>query len=338
MATISVKDVAALAGVSVGTVSNVLNRPDRVSPATLERVNESIAKLGFVRNGAASQLRAGLSRSVGLVVLNAANPFFSDMARGAEDHAAQEGVSVLVGNSGEDAQREARYLGLFEEQRVRGVLITPVGNVSQRLEQLRQHGIPTVLVDRQTHHSSFSSVAVDDVEGGRLAVEHLAATGRRRLAFVGGPAGLPQVRDRLEGARNAARSAGLPEPVVHQVTAMTLLAGREMGQSFAQLPPEDRPDGVFAANDLLALGIIQGMTAAGGIRVPDDVAVVGYDDIDFAASAAVPLTSIQQHATELGNAAMGLLLEEASAGPGFAHRQLILKPGLVVRASTTMRA
>lgn len=338
MATVNVKDVAALAGVSVGTVSNVLNRPDRVSPDTLLRVNESIAKLGFVRNAAASQLRAGMSRSVGLVVLNAANPFFSDVARGAEDHAAQEGISVLVGNSGEDTQREAGYLGLFEEQRVRGVLITPVGNVSQRLERLRQHGIPTVLVDRQTHHSSFSSVAVDDVEGGRLAAGHLASIGRRRLAFIGGPLQLPQVFDRLHGAKTAARAAGVSEPCVYEVSEMTLLVGRQIGQELARLPVNARPDGVFAANDLLGLGLIQGLMAAGGIRVPDEIAVVGYDDIDFAAAAAVPLTSIQQHALQLGDAAMGLLIEETVAGPEFVHRQLIHKPEIIVRASTTLRA
>lgn len=334
MVSVSVKDVAHLAGVSVGTVSNVLNHPDRVSPATLGKVNDAIGKLGFVRNAAASQLRAGSSRSVGLVVLDASNPFFTDLARGAEDYAAAHGVSVLVGNSGEDAEREAGYLGLFEEQRVRGVLITPVGDVAGRLERLRERGIPTVLVDRQTHHASFSSVSMDDVEGGRLAAEHLISAGRQRLAFVGGPLHLRQVQDRLEGARRALREAGLAAPEVLDVPSMTILSGRSAGERLLERAAADRPDAVFAANDLLALGLLQGLMLRGSLNVPGDIALVGYDDIDFAASAVVPLTSVRQNAAVLGSTAMRLLLEESAHGGGYAHRQVVSHPELVVRASS----
>ncbi|MFE7629235.1 LacI family DNA-binding transcriptional regulator [Kocuria sp. NPDC057446] len=331
---VGVKDVARLAGVSVGTVSNVLNHPDRVTPATRERVQTAIEKLGFVRNAAASQLRAGLSRSVGLIVLDAANPFFTELARGAEDHAASQGIYVLVGNSGEDAEREADYLDLFEEQRVRGVLISPVGDVSARLSRLRSRGIPTVLVDRQTYREDFSSVSVDDVEGGRLAATHLVALGRRRILFAGGPMSLRQVRDRLDGAREALREAGLPGPEVLETDAMTTAAGRAAADAILRLPVERRPDAVFAANDLLALGMMQGLLFRGSARVPEDIALIGYDDIDFAASAAVPLSSVRQNAAELGRAAMELLLTEASSGPGFEPQQLIAEPELIIRAST----
>lgn len=332
---VGVKDVAQLAGVSIGTVSNVLNHPERVSAATRERVNSAIEKLGFVRNAAASQLRAGLSRSVGLVVLNASNPFFTELARGAEDHASSQNISVLVGNSGEDPRREADYLDLFEEQRVRGVLLSPVGDVSARLTRLRARGIPTVLVDRQTYREDFSSVSVDDVEGGRLAAAHLVSLGRRRIAFAGGPTSLRQVRDRLDGARAALREAGLPGPDVHETQAMTTAAGRGVADALLRLPVERRPDAVFAANDLLALGIMQGMLFRGSVRIPEDVALVGYDDIDFAASAAVPLSSVRQNATQLGRTAMELLLAEASSGAGFTPRQIVAQPELVARASTT---
>lgn len=335
---VGVKDVAQLAGVSVGTVSNVLNHPDRVTPATRERVQTAIEKLGFVRNAAASQLRAGLSRSVGLIVLNASNPFFTELARGAEDHAASQGIRVLVGNSGEDARREADYLDLFEEQRVRGVLISPVGDVSVRLSRLRSRGIPTVLVDRQTYREDFSSVSVDDVEGGRLAAAHLVSLGRRRIMFAGGPISLRQVRDRLDGARAALRKAGLPSPDVLETDAMTTAAGREATDAILRLPAEERPDAIFAANDLLALGMMQGLLFRGSAQVPEDIALIGYDDIDFAASAAVPLSSVRQNAAELGRAAMELLLAEASAGPEFEPQQLITEPELVVRASTVGHA
>ncbi len=203
MAAVSVRDVAQRAGVSVGTVSNVMNRPDKVSPATIESVKRAISELGFVRNDAARQLRAGRSRAVGLVILDVGNPFFAELARGAEDQAARAGFSIILGNSDEKADRESRYLDLFEEQRMHGVLISPFGEVTGRLRRLRERGIPAVLVDRTSPDSSFSSVSVDDIAGGRLAVEHLIAIGRRRIAFVGGPMEIRQVTDRLEGSRRA---------------------------------------------------------------------------------------------------------------------------------------
>lgn len=337
MINVGVKDVAQLAGVSVGTVSNVLNHPDRVAPATRERVHLAIEKLGFVRNAAASQLRAGLSRSVGLVVLNASNPFFADLARGAEDHAASQGIRVLVGHSGEDVRREEDYLDLFEEQRVRGILISPVGDVSARLTRLRSRGIPTVLVDRQTHREDFSSVSVDDVRGGYLAASHLLSVGRRSILFAGGPVRLRQVRDRLDGARAALREAGMPGPEVLEIPSMTTAAGWEAAQAVLGRPAGDRPDSIFAANDLLALGLMQGLILDGTVRIPEDIALIGYDDIDFAAAAAVPLSSVRQNAPELGRTAMELLLAEASNGPGFTSRQIVTEPELVTRTSTTGR-
>src|SRR6478735_4965956 len=162
---VSVRDVAVAASVSVGTVSNVLNRPSKVSPATVERVMAAIDELGFVRNDAARQLRAGRSRSIGLVVLDVRNPFFTDVARGAERRAATDGLSILLGNSDDDPARESDYLDLFEQQRVHGVLITPVDEISGRLERLRTRGIPAVLVDRLSEGAEFSSVSVDDVSG-----------------------------------------------------------------------------------------------------------------------------------------------------------------------------
>src|SRR3954464_13726786 len=183
---ISVRDVAERAGVSVGTVSNVLNNPDKVASATSERVLAAIEDLGFVRNDAARQLRAGHSRSIGMIVLDVRNPFFTDVARGAESTAADAHLSVLLANSDERSDREAAYLDLFEEQRVRGILITPVGDVLPRLEQLRSRGIPCVLVARLARTKGFSSVSVDDESGGAIALTHLAETGRRHVAYVGG--------------------------------------------------------------------------------------------------------------------------------------------------------
>ena len=232
MAAVSVRDVAQRAGVSVGTVSNVMNRPDKVSPSTIESVQRAIVELGFVRNDAARQLRAGRSRAVGLVILDVGNPFFAELARGAEDQAARAGYSIILGNSDEKADRESRYLDLFEEQRMHGVLISPFGEVTGRLRRLRERGIPAVLVDRTSPDSSFSSVSVDDIAGGRLAVDHLISTGRRRIAFVGGPMEIRQVTDRLEGSRRAASAHPDVSLEVLETAALSVVEGHDVAITF----------------------------------------------------------------------------------------------------------
>jgi LacI family transcriptional regulator len=333
VAAANVRDVAHHAGVSVGTVSNVLNRPDKVLPETVARVQASISALGFIRNDAARQLRAGRSKSVGLIVLDVRNPFFTDLARGAEDRAAEFGLSVILGNSDEDTNRETAYLDLFEEQRVHGVLVSPRGELGERLSRLRDRGIPAVLVDRSGDDDGFSSVSVDDVAGGRLAVEHLLDLGRIRIAFVAGSLGIRQVEDRLAGARAAVDSRPGATLEVIAIEGLTVLAGRAAGEQIALRPPQDRPDAVFAANDLVAMGVLQALVMQGNVRVPEQIALVGYDDIDFAAAAVVPLTSIRQPSREIGSTAMRIVLEEA-ADSTLPPRRIVFQPELVVRAST----
>lgn len=331
---VSVKDVASRAGVSVGTVSNVLNHPEKVATATVRRVRTAIADLGFVRNDAARQLRAGSSRAIGMVLLDLGNPFFSDLARGAEEKAAESAHSIILGNSDEKSERESGYLDLFEEQRMHGVLISPVGDVEQRLEKLRQRGTPVVLVDRGSESGSFSSVSVDDVAGGALAVEHLITQGRRTIAFVGGPLEIRQVADRLEGARRAA--AKHPEVTIEVISlpAMTVGAGSAAGTAIANRSAAERPDAIFAANDLLALGVLQSLVMVGDLAVPEQIALIGYDDIAFARAAVVPLSSVRQPSAAIGAAAVELLLAEA-AEPSLSKRAIVFQPELVVRQSST---
>jgi len=327
---VSIREVARLAGVSVGTVSNVLNRPDAVSDATVDRVRAAIDELGYVRNDAARQLRAGRSSTVGLVVLDAGNPFFTDIARGAEDAAARRDISVLLGNSDERPEREDAYLSLFEEQRVRGVLLSPVSENLATAQRLRDHGTPVVLVDRTAPGSDFSSVAVDDVRGGYIAAHHLLEQGRRRIAFVGGGS-LRQVEDRFAGATRAV--AEVPGATIERIPTdqLTVIAGREAGSALTARA--DRPDAVFAANDLLAVGVMQALVMIADLRIPDDIALIGYDDIDFAASTVVPLSSIRQPARLIGSRALDML-EALIDDPGRAPETVEFEPELVVRAST----
>jgi LacI family transcriptional regulator len=333
MAVAQVRDVAALAGVSPATVSNALNHPAKVSPATLTRIQAAIDELGYIRNDAARQLRAGTNFAVGMIVLDIANPFFTDVARGVEDVLIADHRPLILGNSAQEATRETSYLDLFEQQRMSGVLITPVADVLDRLRRLRDRGTSVVLVDRMGRAKEFSSVSIDDKMGGRIAAEHLLDIGRRRIGFIGGPAGLAQVKTRLAAARAAVEKHGSGEIVFVETETMNARAGRWGAEQLLDLPRRQRPDAVFAANDLVALGVLQALTLA-GVRVPDDIAIVGYDDIEFAASAAIPLTSVRQPAQQMGSAAATMLLD-VIADPGASKvKHTTLKPELVVRRST----
>lgn len=335
MASASVKEVARHAGVSVGTVSNVLNRPELVAPTTRQRVLDAIDALGFVRNESARQLRAGRSRTIGLIVLDVANPFFTDVARGAEMFAEQNDAVLMLCNSGEDPDRERRHLDMLEEQRVQGVLISPVDTDNPRLDQLAQRGVPVVLVDREAGRSRCS-VAVDDVLGGRLAGSHLLEQGHRRIAYVGGPFSIRQVADRHQGIVDAVGQGGDAqggELTTFEMPNLTVASGKVAASQIAAMPAGRRPTAVFCANDLLALGVLQEMTRQ-GLRVPGDVAIVGYDDIDFAAAAAVPLSSVRQPREDLGRTATDLLLDEVNNPDRHSHRQVLFEPDLVVRESS----
>ncbi|MER5440665.1 LacI family DNA-binding transcriptional regulator [Streptomyces sp. NPDC002790] len=334
---VGIKDVAREAGVSVGTVSNVINRPEAVADATRARVQAAIERLGYVRSESARQLRAGRSRIIGLLVLDMGNPFFVDVARGAERAARDTGLGVMVCNSAQSPAEEADYLSLFAEQRVRGVLLTPAEATGPTVEAFRRHDIPFVLVDRVAEGATECSVSVDDVNGGALAVRHLIDAGHRSIAYVSGPRTLNQVEDRRQGALRALKEAGLPASVLRELPTdrLDVAAGRDAGARLLGLT--ERPTAVFCANDLLALGVLQSLYAA-GVRVPDDIAIVGYDDIEFAAAAAVPLTSVRQPAVHMGALAADLLLEEIEATDdperAHEHRRVVLQPELVVRGSS----
>ncbi|HUZ24707.1 MAG TPA: LacI family DNA-binding transcriptional regulator [Streptosporangiaceae bacterium] len=334
-APVSIREVAAHAGVSVGTVSNVLNRPEIVAQATRDRVYAAIKTLGFVRNESARQLRAGRSRTIGLVVLDVANPFFTDVARGVEDEASTAGLAVILCNTDERLDKEQRYLELLEEHRVQGILITPVADADSRLVPLQQRGTPVILVDSKSPSGSQCSVAVDDVLGGEAAMAHLIEAGHERISYIGGPVSLRQVADRLDGAIAAMRHAGRATADLHVIEtgALNVAAGQRAGAQIAKLPARRRPTATFCANDLVALGLLQEMTRR-GIAVPDELAIVGYDDIEFAAAAAVPLSSVRQPRQELGRMAAQLLLEEALGTAGHQHRQVIFRPELEIRQSS----
>ena len=328
---VSLRDVAAKAQVSVGTVSNVLNRPDIVSAITLERVQKTIKDLGFVPNAFARHLRAGFSRTLGLIVPDVANPFFTEVARGVEDAASKRGYAVFLCNSDESANKEEKYINVLIQQQVRGILITPSNRDPVHLEALLDRGIAVTLLDRETKSRTQCSVSVDDVRGGEIAIEYLVSLGHTEIAWVCGPESIPQVSDRGLGVANAAAAAGISISTI-RVPLMNSIKGEQVVDEILTLPK--LPTAIFCANDIVALGVMKGLLDQ-GVRIPEQISLIGYDDITFAPSAAIPLTSIAQPAYQLGVASAELIISECEEGDAHAHQQIRFQPKLVIRASTS---
>jgi LacI family transcriptional regulator len=335
---VTIRDVAEQAGVSLGTASNVLNRPEIVAPGTLERVLAVIDRLGFVRSSAAHQMRGGASRCFGAVVLDASNPFSTEIIRGLEDGVNEKGCAVVVCSSDGSPEREANYLRLLEEQRVQGIVITPATRSVRHLETLRDRGTLVVLLDRRSKDGELCSVSVDHARGGELAGRHLFDLGHRRIAFINGPLHLTQCAERRRGIRRAARQAGLdPEECIIEYTIDPITAFDQAVlavDSFLALT--DRPTGVVCVDDRIAFIVLRALSER-RIRVPRDISVVGYDDVDFAAMFSPTLTSIRQPKYELGRAAARLLIEE-TVDPNHRHGDIRFEPELIARQSTTARA
>jgi LacI family transcriptional regulator len=332
LAVVTIRDVAKRAGVSAGTVSNVLNRPSYVGLDTRRRVLDVIAELEFEPSKSAQQFRPGRERTLGLSVAEMRSPFFVDVALAADAEAKRLGMGVVLVLADEDARREEHNLDLLVQQRVHGIMITPVDEVNPRLEQLIVQGIPIVYVDRISGNRPCCWVTTDDVAGGRLAGEHLIERGHRRLGFLGGTSFSEHVERRFSGF--SAGVLGASESLLRIDTDSWMLEdGVRAANVIAALPADERPTAVMCANDLLALGLMQGLWRR-GIRAPDDIALVGFDDLEWAGAAVIPLSSVHQMRHELGQIAVQMLVDEITNGEEHVHRHVVLQPELVVRESS----
>ncbi|MCR2783402.1 MULTISPECIES: LacI family DNA-binding transcriptional regulator [unclassified Microbacterium] len=330
------RDVARHAGVSMGTVSHVLNHPDKVSAKTLERVRASIEALGFVRDANASSLAAGGSRSIGLVVIDLANSMFVDVALGAQQTARARGLNLLLAGSQDDFQLQAANVDFFDEARVAGLLLAPMRDSSAQIQKLRKRGCPVVLVNYDPGPGDDCCVVVDNEQVGFLAGRHLIEEGCDRLLFVGGTdPSLQPVALRREGLRRAVRETqGRVRFEELHAADLTEASGVAAAARIAARGPDTRPNGVVAVTDTLAAGFITEMTRQ-GIDVPREMAVMGCDHNTTASVAAVSLTTVAMQGERLGLAAMSLLLEEIADPAGHLHQRVVVEPQLVRRGSTT---
>jgi LacI family transcriptional regulator len=320
-------EVARHAGVSVATVSHVINGSRPVSPETTLRVTEAMTELGYVRNGTARQLKLGRSDTVGAIVLDMSNPYFTELASGIEDRLRQDNGTLILTSSDEDVDREAFLLDLLAEQGVRGIVMTPARGSIVHVEHLRRLGIPVVVMASDQPQSDVPTVGLDDVAGGRIGVGHLIEQGHRVIAFINDCHDLPHCAARWQGAMEAvAASHELVQLVEVFIDEHGSAGGeRAMDQLLARTP---RVTAAFCYNDVTALGAMRAVRKA-GLTVPENVAVLGYDDVYFAAELTVPLSSIRQPNRRMGWAAADILMDPPARTP-----HVVFQPELIVREST----
>lgn len=330
----TIRDVARLAGVGQATVSRVLNgNPAR--PETRERVLKAAAELGFVPNQLARGLVARSTRTIGLVIPDITNPFFPAVTRGVEDGASSGGYSVFLCNTDNDPAMEDLDVRRLCEHRVDGIIFVGTTDRRDLLESLLTQGIPVVLTDRPVEDLDADSVLVDNTAGARAACRHLIGLGHRRIGLVAGTSRTRTGQDRVAGYQDALREAGIPiDPSLIEQGNYTMESGRRAAQIlFGRFP---RPTAIFAANDVMAIGVMQAAEEA-GLTVPDDLSVVGFDDIEFASMVRPALTTVRQPAYEMGRVAMTMLHERICGEGAAAGRQHVFQPELVVRATTRRR-
>ncbi len=328
-------DVAREAGVSLMTVSRAVNGKGEISDETRERIQAVINRMGYRPSGIARSLATNHTSTIGLVVLDNTNPFFSEIARGVEQVAYETGYKVFLCNTDENVEREAEMLRSLEEKRVDGIIVG-----GSRLDDgplyagLRRHSA-AVLVNRVLPHGTFGTILVDDTYGTRCAVEHLIEAGHRAIGFLAGPPRSYSGQIRAAAYRTTLKAAGLTVRADWELGGAPTVAG---GQETALRLLRDHPEltALFCYNDLSAVGALQACAALGR-DVPDDVAIVGFDDIAMAAMVTPALTTCRVPAYTMGRQAMDLLLAHI-CGCCDECENIVFQPELVVRASAPRRS
>ncbi|BCW44841.1 LacI family DNA-binding transcriptional regulator [Arthrobacter sp. StoSoilB5] len=331
---VTIKDVATLAGVSLGTMSNYLNGTKVVSSATRARIELAIKQTKFVPNRSVRSLHGNRTHTLALLVPDAANPFFAELARGVEDIARARGYLLIYCDTAGDEERQRHYVRDLAEMRVGGLIISSGALNPPNVGELEHVETPVVVVGQEGMTLSTSSVVINQHHGGYLAMRHLLDLGHRRVLFAGGPGGSRALQARYEGALLALRESGADPSLLTRVdaTGRTIRERSALADIITAMDP--RPTGVLCGNDMIAIAIVNRLTREGW-SIPADIAIVGYDDISDAQLAVVPLTTVKQPAYEIGEAAARLLFAK-SESPDAPNRRISFTPELVVRESTVM--
>lgn len=328
---ITMKDVAERAGVSKQTVSAIINNKPGITAETTARVNAAIQDLGYRPYALARSLRTGQTHTLALIVTDINNPSFSTIASAAEDIAHSFGYSLVLYNTHDDPEREANYLRTVSQRWMDGVIFVATGDQMTSLEFLNQADIPTVAIDRIPMGYMGPSITLDNNKTGRMAAEYLLQLGHRRFAHISGPRKLLLARERLVGFENRLHESNVdPKNLLTFEGDWGCASGYSAMQQFLSSPT--RPSAVFAANDRMAIGAIQAAQDA-GLRVPQDISIMGVDDIEVAAFQSPALTTIRQSFIEMANLCVNLLIDILN-GKEPENNQLLIEPMLVERKST----
>lgn len=331
MASATIKDVASYAGVSRATVSRVLNNNPAVDADLRSRVLDAVQALDYRPNRAARRLRAQSSTVIGLMISDIQNPYFISVIRGVEDAAYAHQMNIVLCNSDEDPAKERIYLHVMEAERVAGLIIVPTHDTSTHdLNRLQQSGIPVILLDRLVDGVQVDAVKVDNEYGAYEAVKHLLDLGCQRIAHISGSPNLTTGRDRIQGYYHALAEAHVKhEPRLIKTGDFKTDSGYRLTLELLDSPT--LPDAIFVANNLMTLGALRALRER-NIRVPEDIALVGFDDMPWSAEFRSPLTAVSQPTYEVGQEAVHLLLRRL-AQPDAPVRTVVLNTRLIVRES-----
>jgi LacI family transcriptional regulator len=328
---VTIKDVATHASVSVATVSAVINKNKYVSPELAQRVHESIAALSYQRNTFARGLKTRVSYSIGLIVPDITNPFFTNIARGVEDVASAHNYSLILGNTDEDPEKEKKYLQLLlESKQADGLIIAVTARSREYLKSLPLQHLALVSIDRSLFDLGVDTVMVDNRAGARAAVAHLIALGHRRIGLVTGIRGIAPTEERLQGYTEALEQHGIAVDPALIAVAYARVEGGERG-AMQLLALEDRPTALFMMDGTMAIGALQGIAKL-GLRCPEDIALACFDDFTWAGVMRPHLTVVDQPTYEIGQQSAHLLFERLR-NQKKAPRQVRLQTRLIVRES-----
>lgn len=326
---VTIKDVAKKAGVSISTISLVINNKEGVSDELKAKALSAIKELDYHPNAMARALKSRRSKVLGLIIPDIVNPFFPLVVRGVEDAAKRYGYTLILGNTDGKMEEEARYLELFVEKCVDGMIFIPASNFKKNIRKFQNTNIPKVVIDRALEGLGLPTIMTDNITGSYLATKHLLANGRRRILFISGPQDLQASQDRYKGYIKALQEYGLDEELV-EAGDFTFESGKRVAEKV--IKNNLSFDAVFGANDMMALGATVVLTDC-KIRIPQEVEVVGYDNIIFSSLSKPTLTTVEQPAYEMGFEAAKLILRQIHSKKVISVCKL-LEPKLIIRESS----
>ncbi|MFD1772700.1 LacI family DNA-binding transcriptional regulator [Paenibacillus rhizophilus] len=327
----TLKEVAKLAGVSTATVSNVINETKYVSDEVKKQVFAAMKELSYVPNDVAKSLRVKESRLIGLMISDITNPFFSLVVRGIEDTLAKEGYNVLLCNTDSNIDKEKEYLKVLLGKRIDGLIVSSSGDTEQFFREMADIDVPLVFLNRCPAPLISDVVTTDNVKGAYLATEHLIGHGYRRIGIITGPLCISTGRDRLKGFKQAMNEYGLEvDNKLIKEGLFNVQSGYSLIKDF--MSESVKPEAVFISNNFMTLGAYHYFHDA-GISVPGDLAVVGFDDPDWARIANPPLTAIRQPDYEQGERVAQLIMQRIKTGNQSEPQEIYLNPSLIARKS-----